>query len=52
MLSDADIRIELQQNKGIIIEPFNEESLTSVGYDLRVGEKCFSWNKQCIFEIN
>ena len=35
MLSDADIRAEL--GKGIIIEPFEESSLTPVGYDLRVG---------------
>lgn len=35
MLSDVDIRNEL--GKGIIIEPFAENCLTPVGYDLRVG---------------
>lgn len=41
MLSDVDIRAEL--GKGIIIEPFEESSLTPVGYDLRVGTYAFSW---------
>lgn len=52
MLSDTDIRIELQQKKGINIDPFEEDCLTPVGYDLRVGAKGFSWKHQCIFEIN
>jgi dCTP deaminase len=52
MLSDTDIRIELERNKRIIIDPFDEDSLTPVGYDLRVGEKGFSWKKQSKVEIN
>ena len=36
MLSDTDIRKEL--GEGIIIHPFYEESLTPLGYDLRVGD--------------
>lgn len=52
MFSDADIRIELQQNKGIIIEPFDEDCLTPIGYDLRVGEKGFSWKSRCRVEVN
>jgi dCTP deaminase len=52
MLSDSDIRLELEQNKRIIIEPFDEDSLTPVGYDLRVGEKGFSWKSQRKVEIN
>jgi len=36
MLSDADIRAEF--GKGIVIEPFEENCLTPVGYDLRVGK--------------
>lgn len=41
MLSDVDIRVEL--GKGILIEPFEERSLTPIGYDLRVGTYVFSW---------
>jgi dCTP deaminase len=52
MLSDVDIRIELQQNKGINIEPFDEDCLTPIGYDFRVGEKGFSWKSRCRVEVN
>ena len=34
-LSDVDIKKELGKN--IVIEEFNEESLTPIGYDLRIG---------------
>ncbi|MTJ15029.1 deoxycytidine deaminase [Anabaena sp. UHCC 0187] len=55
MLSDADIRNQLEErkntpDKGIAIDPFEEKSLTPVGYDLRVGRKGFSWKSKC--EIN
>lgn len=51
LLSDVDIKHELQNSKEIIIEPLDESSLTPVGYDLRVGEKGFSWKSKCILEI-
>lgn len=51
LLSDEDIKKELQDSKEIIIEPFEENSLTPIGYDLRVGEKWFYWKRKCIFEI-
>jgi dUTP pyrophosphatase len=40
LLSDVDIRTLL--GKEIIIEPFSEECLTPVGYDLSVGEFVYS----------
>ena len=44
MLSDVDIKTEL--GKGIVLEPFEENCLTPVGYDLRVGAYGFSWKSR------
>ena len=44
MLSDVDIKTEL--GKGIILEPFEENCLTPVGYDMRVGAYGFSWKRR------
>lgn len=44
MLSDVDIKTEL--GKGIILEPFEENCLTPVGYDMRVGAYGFSWKSR------
>lgn len=57
MFSDQDIRIAIENftaNKGqsgILIEPLEYKYLTPVGYDLRVGEEGFSWNKKSIIKI-
>lgn len=56
MLSDTDIRQEIEkrktsQNDGIAIDPFDDRSLTPVGYDLRVGAKGFSWKSKRSFDI-
>ena len=44
MLGDEDIRARIS-SQDIAISNFEEESLTAVGYDLRIGEKGFSWKK-------
>lgn len=44
MLSDADIQVKIG-SKDISISNFEEDSLTPVGYDLRVGGRGFSWTK-------
>jgi deoxycytidine triphosphate deaminase len=56
MLSDTDIlkQIEERKNdkdKGISIVPFDDEFLTPVGYDLRVGLKGFSWKNKREIDI-
>ncbi|MEB3281764.1 MAG: hypothetical protein VKK42_22860 [Lyngbya sp.] len=56
MLSDVDIRQAREaykngSNTGISIEPFDEDHLTPVGYDLRVGYKGFSWRKRNVINI-
>lgn len=51
MLSDEDIRLA-RINKEILIDVFEEDSLTPVGYDLRVGERGFSWKKRKYFSID
>jgi len=52
MLSDTDIKDELDKKEGIVIDPFDDSCLTPVGYDLRVGEWAFSWKDKCGVEIN
>lgn len=44
MLGDEDIRARIS-SKEISISNFEEESLTPVGYDLRIGGKAFSWKR-------
>ena len=44
MLGDEDIRVRIS-SQDIAISNFEEESLTPVGYDLRIGEKGFSWKR-------
>jgi deoxycytidine triphosphate deaminase len=56
MYSDRDIEDarELNQqdaDKGILITPFSNKCLTPVGYDLRVGNEGFSWQKKTVFNI-
>ncbi len=56
MFSDADIEqgrkdYNNDSNTGIAIEPFNEDYLTPVGYDLRVGAKIFSWQQKSVINI-
>lgn len=51
VLSDEDIRRE-RENGTIRIEPFDEDSLTPVGYDLRVGAYGFSWKSRREIEID
>lgn len=56
MLSDTNIRQELSKRqkeptKGISIDPFEEKRLTPVGYDLRVGNKGFSWKRRSVIDI-
>ena len=51
MLSDVDIEKQLEErsnspDKGIAINPFEQKYLTSVGYDLRVGQRGFSWKNK------
>lgn len=45
MLSDRDIQDKIDSQE-LVIEPFEDNCLTPVGYDLRVGIKGFSW-KNC-----
>ncbi|MEQ8997174.1 MAG: deoxycytidine deaminase [Coleofasciculus sp. B1-GNL1-01] len=56
MLSDVDIEKQIESKKihpdtGIAIEPFEKKYLTPVGYDLRVGQRGFSWNNKLEVEI-
>jgi len=50
MLSDEDIQAKIQI-QDVVITNFEEESLTAVGYDLRIGGKGFSWKKHQDFAI-
>ncbi|MEB3359871.1 MAG: hypothetical protein VKK04_24305 [Synechococcales bacterium] len=51
MLSDKDIKDKISEGS-IVIEPYEEQiCLTPVGYDLRVGNKGFSWNRLEIIAI-
>jgi len=45
MLSDKDIQKAIA-NEDIVIEDFSSDSLTPVGYDIRVGEFAFIWSKK------
>jgi dCTP deaminase len=51
MLSDKGIRDGMSNNE-IVVEPFEENCLTPVGYDLRIGLKAFSWKKHQKIDIN
>jgi len=56
VFSDEDINKAMKdyQNNpedGLYIEDFENNSLTPVGYDLRVGEEGFSWKKKRIIPI-
>ncbi len=56
MFSDEDIKkaIKDYQNNsedGLFIEDFDNNSLTPVGYDLRVGEEGYSWKRKEIINI-
>jgi dCTP deaminase len=50
-MSDADIR-EAMASRDIIIKPFSDESLTPVGYDLRVGDEGWIWTKKGLRSVN
>lgn len=50
MLSDKDIKAALEAGD-IVITPFSDGSLTPVGYDLRVGEYAFSWDRKKVINI-
>jgi dCTP deaminase len=56
MFSDEDIKKAMKdyQNNsedGLFIEDFDNNSLTPVGYDLRVGEEGYSWKQKKIINI-
>ncbi len=56
MFSDEDIKKAMtnyQNNSedGLFIEDFDNNSLTPVGYDLRVGEEGYSWKRKEIINI-
>ncbi|MGL4497691.1 MAG: dCTP deaminase [Planktothrix sp.] len=56
LFSDVDITKEIEnrqnnQEEGISIHPFEQKSLTPVGYDLRVGDRGFSWKNKKIVDI-
>ncbi len=56
MFSDEDIKKAMKdyQNNsedGLFIEDFDNNSLTPVGYDLRVGEEGYSWKRKEIINI-
>lgn len=57
MFSDKDIEKAMSdwqrtsELEGIFIDNFNKNNLTPVGYDLRVGDEGFSWNKKSVIEI-
>lgn len=56
MFSDEDIKKAMKdyQNNsedGLFIEDFDNNSLTPVGYDLRVGEEGYSWKRKEIIKI-
>jgi deoxycytidine triphosphate deaminase len=50
ILSDSDIKNLL--DKEIVIQPFDENSLTPIGYDLRVGEFVFSLDRGLLRHSN
>ena len=50
LLTDTDIAA-LMKSGEIKIEPFEEECLTPVGYDLRVGDHAVSWRKRCDISV-
>jgi dCTP deaminase len=50
LLTDTDIRALIKSGE-IKIAPFEEECLTPVGYDLRVGEYGVSWKKRRLFSL-
>lgn len=56
MFSDEDIKkamkdYENNSEDGLFIEDFDNNSLTPVGYDLRVGEEGYSWKRKEIIQI-
>ncbi len=52
MYSDVDIQQAMSDpDKGLSLDPYNEDCLSPVGYDLRVGEEAFSWKSKKIVNI-
>jgi dCTP deaminase len=56
VFSDEDIKKAMEDYKnnsedGLCIEDFDNNSLTPVGYDLRVGEEGYSWKQKKIINI-